>query len=126
MLSNSGFVDDMWVWAVDPDYAGPLSEGDRNEEYEGYLRVRVQQLVNNFFEIRRFHDEHPMKELWEVARKRKNQAFVSVKDEEIGQWKISRDIGSAMKPLRSRSESSEKHSRGNHSAFRPRGIVRLL
>ncbi|KAF2146435.1 uncharacterized protein K452DRAFT_282607 [Aplosporella prunicola CBS 121167] len=93
--TSRGNVDDMWVWAVDPDYTETEGKGDG---YEGFLRVRWQQLVNNFFEARRFHeDEFPMEKLWEKAQNSRNQAFVSVKDEEIGLWIMSRSAGSALR-----------------------------
>ena len=98
VLSESGNVDDMWVWAVDPDYAKASLEGESKDEYVSCLRVRLQQLVNNFFELKRFQNEYSMKELWDVAQRSKNQAFVSVKDEEIGQWTMNRDVGSALRP----------------------------
>ena len=103
VLSKSGNVDDMWIWAVDPDYdvhATTSSKSDQKDEYEGCLRVRLQQLVNNFFEVRRFHEEYSMKNLWEAAQKSKNQAFVSTRDEESGQWTMSRDVGSVVRPQR--------------------------
>ncbi len=58
VLSESGTVDDMWVWAVDPDYeAGDASKDDQKDKYKGHLQVRLQQLVNNFFDARRFHED---------------------------------------------------------------------
>jgi hypothetical protein len=80
--------DDMWVCAVDPDYKGgslptpsgqeDTREGDE-EVYKGYLRVRVQQLVNNFFNMRYFHsEEYTLADLWAVAANSHNRAFVSV------------------------------------------------
>lgn len=97
-------VDDMWVWALDPDYKADieeLSEEDRTEEYKGYMRVRLQQLVNNFYEVRRFHnEEYSMKKLWNIAKKSRNEAFVSVKDEELDMYMFRPGgfVGSAMRP----------------------------
>lgn len=96
-LSNpSSSVDDMWVWAIDPEYEP--SELDP-EGYPGYLRVRLQQLVNNFFGARRFHeDDVSMQQLWESAQRSRNQIFVSMNDDEVGLWTYSRDVGSALRP----------------------------
>lgn len=100
VLSESGTVDDMWVWAVDPDYeAGDASKDDQKDKYKGHLQVRLQQLVNNFFDARRFHeDDYSMEALWEAAQKARNKTFVSVKNAEAGLWKMSRDVGSALRP----------------------------
>lgn len=103
VLSGAGSVDDMWVWAVDPDYkaGAALTKDDQKDEYKGHLRVRLQQLVNNFFDARRFQeDDYSMKALWEAAQKTRNKAFVSVNDAEAGLWKMSRDVGSALRPQR--------------------------
>ncbi|KAL7624411.1 hypothetical protein AAE478_005975 [Parahypoxylon ruwenzoriense] len=88
VMLRKGDVNGMWVWALDPDYDSEPSslEDDHGVEYRGYLRVQLKQLVNNFFEARRFHeDEYPMKKLWEAARGCKNQAFISAKDESVYQ-----------------------------------------
>lgn len=63
--------------------------------------MRLQQLVNNFFDARRFQeDDYSMKALWEAAQNTRNKAFVSVNDAEAGLWKMSRDVGSALRPQR--------------------------
>lgn len=112
VVGAQGLVDDMWVWAIDPDYhdADELTTmideprpSESPERYRGFMRVRLQQLVNNFFDVRRFHQgEHTMKELWEAAQKSKHQAFVSIRDTEAQSWSIDRFVGSAMRaqPLR--------------------------
>lgn len=108
VISRRGFVDEMWVWAVDPDFKHgdvatttekstdtPLASGS---SYKGFLRVRLQQLVNNFYDARRFHEEeYPMAKLWEAAQKSTNHAFVSVKEEEARSRNMDRFIGSAMR-----------------------------
>ncbi|KAI1102617.1 hypothetical protein F4804DRAFT_343098 [Jackrogersella minutella] len=103
-MSVTGIVDDMWVWAVDPDFkSGPpltkeTEEGPK-EEFRGYMRVRLQQLANNFFEQRHFHaEEQPLARLWKAAATSKNKAFVSVKEDEVGLWSDNRSIGSGMRP----------------------------
>jgi hypothetical protein len=102
VLSTSGNVDDMWVWAVDVDYepTKDLQEADpdeHNNKYPGHFRVRLQQLVHNFFVLRRFHDdEYPMEHLWQEARRSKNGVFVSVREEEIGLWTMNRTHGTAL------------------------------
>ncbi|KAI1342840.1 hypothetical protein F5Y15DRAFT_270246 [Xylariaceae sp. FL0016] len=96
VVTGAGNYDGMWVWAVDPDYRPEHPPDD--DGYRGYLRVRVQQLVNNFYEARRFRaDELPMPVLWEAARKSQKHAFASVKDEEAQLYSISRIDGSIVR-----------------------------
>jgi uncharacterized pyridoxamine 5'-phosphate oxidase family protein len=91
-------VDDAWVYAVDPDYLQHTTDAAA-DEYRGYMRVRLQQLVNNFFDARRFHEnEFSMEELWRVAQSSRHCAFVSVKEEERKLWTTSRLVGSALRP----------------------------
>ncbi|KAI0890229.1 uncharacterized protein GGS22DRAFT_150283 [Annulohypoxylon maeteangense] len=98
VMSDTGFVDDMWVWAIDPDFENATKEGAQ-EEFRGYMRVRLQQLVNNFFEQRYFHaEEQPLSSLWKAATTSKNRAFVSVKEDEADLWTGNRSIGSGLRP----------------------------
>lgn len=91
-------VDDAWVYAVDPDYLQPTTD-TATDEYKGYMRVRLQQLVNNFFDARRFHgDEFSMEELWRAAQSSRHRAFVSLKESEQKLWTTSRLIGGALRP----------------------------
>ncbi|KAJ5094571.1 hypothetical protein N7456_010432 [Penicillium angulare] len=90
-------VDDMWIWAIDPDYKPnfPSPSG-----YKGCLKVRLQQLVHNFYVARRWHaDEFSLEDLWEYSQRSPNGAFVSFKDGEMESFAPSRDteIGSAIK-----------------------------
>lgn len=97
VLSKPGLVDDMWVWAIDPDYSAKTPTIE-TPGYKGYMRVRLQQLVNNFYDVRRFHHaEYPMAKLWQVAQKSEHQAFVSLKDHEARSRNMDRFIGSAMR-----------------------------
>jgi hypothetical protein len=86
LLSRTADPDDAWVYAVDPDYLQSTDAANDETQpngYQGYMRVRVQQLVNNFFDARRFHeDEFPMQALWRAAQPSRLQAFVSVKETE--------------------------------------------
>lgn len=53
-MSETANVDDAWVYAVDPDYVQPTdmaADETSSTEYRGYMRVRLQQLVNNFFAV---------------------------------------------------------------------------
>ncbi|ROW01155.1 hypothetical protein VSDG_02618 [Cytospora chrysosperma] len=112
VLFGPGLVDDMWVWAVDPDYrdanaasataAAATTEGSTSREtpsnYRGFMRVRLQQTVNKFYDARRFHeDDYPMTKLWEAAQKSKHHAFVSPKDDEARSWSMDRFVGSFMR-----------------------------
>ncbi|KAG7051913.1 hypothetical protein JMJ77_0002526 [Colletotrichum scovillei] len=107
VLGAQGLVDDMWVWAVDPDYNDAVEtfttideprQSETPGRYRGFMRVRLQQLVNNFFDARRFHErKYSMKELWEAAQKSKHKAFVSVRDTDARSWSIDRFVGGAMR-----------------------------
>jgi hypothetical protein len=91
-------VDNAWVYAIDPDYQHPTTDAAA-DEYRGYIRVRLQQLVNSFFDVRRFHeDEFSMEELWRAAQSSRHRAFVSVKESERKLWTTSRLVGSALRP----------------------------
>ena len=100
VLSLSGNVDDMWVWAVDPVYAPVDTDGvagGGGAGYRGFVRVRVQQLVHNFFNLRHFHEEeHPMSDLWTAAQRSRGALFVSVEPAESGLWRMTKDIGTAL------------------------------
>lgn len=90
--------DDAWIWAVDPDY--DLESGDSTSSgYQGYLRVRLQQLLNHFYVARRWHaDEWSMEDLWKAAQKDPhNASFVSMRDEEIFAQNLNREVATAMK-----------------------------
>lgn len=83
----------MWIWAVDPDYE---PSNNTTSGYQGYLRVRLQQLVDNFYTARRWHaDELSMEDLWKAAQKDPNNgAFISMKEEEILSMEPSLNTGS--------------------------------
>ncbi|KAJ6185103.1 hypothetical protein N7519_006404 [Penicillium mononematosum] len=89
--------DSAWIWAIDPDYE-PKSQ-DGSSGYQGFLRVRLQQLLNNFYVARRWHaDEWSMEDLWNAAQKDPhNASFVSMKDEEIFAQNLSREVATAIK-----------------------------
>lgn len=78
-------MDNMWVYAVDPEYT---PNPDEKYGYKGYLRVRVQQTMHRFFKARRFHaDEYPMQYLWRASLKApRAQAFMSIYDDELDDW----------------------------------------
>ncbi|GAB1217037.1 hypothetical protein ATERTT37_006258 [Aspergillus terreus] len=82
VLFSWGRIDEMWIWAVDPDY----EPSDHTPSgYQGYLRVRLRQLMDNFYVARRWHaHELSMEDLWHAAQKDpKNGSFISTNDEEI-------------------------------------------
>ncbi|KAK8007701.1 di-copper centre-containing protein [Apiospora arundinis] len=110
--STKGLADEMWVWAVDPDYQpstttspSPSSllnhEWDDDyptEEYRGYFKVRLQQLVKNFYLARRYRtDEFSMADLWGIAQKSRNQTFVSLDEAEFQLFSVDRFTGSALR-----------------------------
>lgn len=104
-----GTVDWMWVWAVDPDYktdeieadAASLSLADDDQKpqvYRGFFRIRLQQLINNFYELRRFHaQEYSMLRLWQYSLRSRDKLFFSVKEEELRLCTVARDVGSAIR-----------------------------
>nr|OQO19695.1 hypothetical protein B0A51_12068 [Rachicladosporium sp. CCFEE 5018] len=103
-FNKSAHPDDAWLWAVDPDYEdkAPLdtpADSDTSNEYRGYLRVRVQQLVNNFYDLRRFHEqEYSLKQLWQAAQRSGHKAFVSVKQDEQRMYRSEPGgVGSALR-----------------------------
>lgn len=121
VLSPSGFVDDMWAWAVDPDFNDLQTRAEqssspppttttitacvegapppgRSSRYPGYVRVRLQQLVHRFYEARRFRGSaYPMAALWAAAQTSKHRAFVSLEEDEARSWGMDRSVGSAMR-----------------------------
>ncbi|KAK0254016.1 hypothetical protein LTR91_010515 [Friedmanniomyces endolithicus] len=98
---KSPVADNTWIWVIDPDYAGDVALMTRNGlkgEYYGYMRVRVQQLVNNFWDARRYHEsEHPLQMLWAAAQESHNFAFVSVNPEEALMFRSDIVMGSALR-----------------------------
>lgn len=101
--TTKGVVDWMWVWAVDPDYRDDrpstnVPSSSSGQLYGGFLRVRLQQLVNNFYELRRFHEQDwPMEKLWQLSRRSRDQLFFSINEGELGQFAVARDTGSAIR-----------------------------
>nr|OQO24699.1 hypothetical protein B0A51_08613 [Rachicladosporium sp. CCFEE 5018] len=103
-FNESAHPDDAWLWAVDPDYEDKPSvdtpvDSDASDEYRGYLRVRVQQLVNNFYDLRRFHEhEYSLKQLWQAAQRSGHKAFVSLKEDEQRMYRSEPGgVGSALR-----------------------------
>lgn len=86
VLDTRAHPDDVWVYAVDPDYQQSTHAADDEpppNEYRGYLRVRVQHLCGNFFEARKYHeDEYSMQALWKAAQSNWLKVFISVKEAE--------------------------------------------
>jgi hypothetical protein len=92
-LFDARKADGVWVWAVDPDYNGndSSSAGEAvthqvsQRRYRGFLRVGLQQLVNKFFEARKYQEEeYSMGDLWKAAHMNSNRAFVSANRPEDG------------------------------------------
>lgn len=98
-------ADDFWIWAVDPDYVADI-ENQSSSGYQGYLRVRLQHLIHNFYVARRWHaDEVSLKDLWKAAQKDPhNGSFVSMKGEEIFAQDSTWEVATA---IRSRNASNE-------------------
>jgi len=85
--SGTNDADQGWVFAVDPDYKdpGPMEPlaSKVQDQYRGFIRVRLYDLLDDFFVVRRFHKrERPMDDLWRQAQKVGNGLFVpTAKDE---------------------------------------------
>lgn len=91
-------ADDFWIWAVDPDHVED-SENQSSSGYKGFLRVRLQQLLNNFYVARRWHaDEVSLEDLWKAAQKDPhNGSFVSLEDEEIFAQNLDWEVATAVR-----------------------------
>ncbi|KAI0868898.1 hypothetical protein GGS24DRAFT_190366 [Hypoxylon argillaceum] len=94
VMAVTGNVEDMWVWAVDVDFdtrfqPAEVATEQIPEEYRGYMRVSLQQLVNNFFEQRYLYaEDKPLACLWAAAAQSKNRAFVSLDELKPGfRWR---------------------------------------
>lgn len=99
ILGNPPIVDHAWVWAIDPDYVGDVASMTKDglrDEYYGYMRVRVQQLVNHFW-AEMYQGERALEELWEAAKLSLDCAFVSMDPEEAKVSKVSMDVGSVLR-----------------------------
>ncbi|KAH6718402.1 hypothetical protein BKA61DRAFT_732685 [Leptodontidium sp. MPI-SDFR-AT-0119] len=76
---RSPLYDDMWMMAYEADFPKP---GHKYiEGYEGFTRVRLDQLVYNFYELR-LKDEIGIDRIWEAAQKSRNRAFIGMDPEE--------------------------------------------
>lgn len=101
LYTGPQYADNVWVWAVDPDYDDSNDGTDPDSEsavpqYRGFLRVRIQQLADKFFEARKYRTEIPMSELWLAAQNSRNTAFVSLDEKEQQAYRSDRMTGSAL------------------------------
>lgn len=92
-------VDDMFILAVDADYTASdtrtLDGNNTKAQYRGYMRVRLQQIVNRFFALRWLRaDTAHMGDLWQAAQNTRNQAFASLDMEEASNFLPSAISGS--------------------------------
>jgi len=72
-----------WVFAVDPDYQdpGPMEPlaSKVKPQYRGFLRVRLEDLLDGLFVDRQYHElERPMEEMWRQAQREGGGLFVPV------------------------------------------------
>jgi len=82
-LNQGNDVEHGWVFAVDPDYQdpGPMESlaSKVMHQYRGFVRVRLQDLLDDFFVVRKYHEhERPMEKLWRQAQKEGNGVFVPI------------------------------------------------
>jgi hypothetical protein len=101
LYTEPQYADNVWVWAVDPDYDDWNDDTDFDSEpgaqrYRGFLRVRIQQLADKFFEARKYWMDVPMSELWLAAQNSRNAAFVSLDEKEQQAHRSDRMTGSAL------------------------------
>lgn len=74
----------------------------QDEQYRGYMRVRIQQLVDKFFEARKYRaDEFSMADSWLAAQNSQNEAFVSIDLEEQTMFSTNCSSGTALGKPRS-------------------------
>lgn len=101
ITASRSAADFAWIWAVDPDYTGTVDSMTKNglkDEYHGYMRVRVQQLVNNFWDARHYHeDEQPFSALWTAAQQSHDYAFTSLDPAEAHNFGGGFNEGSALR-----------------------------
>ncbi|QIW94597.1 hypothetical protein AMS68_000115 [Peltaster fructicola] len=94
--------DRAWVWAVDPEFEDDRRAGKHgnglHEHYRGYVRVRLQQLANWFYEARRFQPEVTLRDLWNAARQSSQYSFVSLNPDLYHVKSINSNTGSALRP----------------------------
>lgn len=82
-LNDNDGVEHGWVFAVDSDYTDPgptepLTSKVRHQ-YRGFIRVRLQDLLDDFFVVRKYHErKRPMEELWQQAQREGNGVFVPI------------------------------------------------
>lgn len=86
-LNEKNDIEHGWVFAIDPDYHDPgpmepLASKDKHQ-YRGFIRVRLQDLVDEFFVVRKFHEqERSMEKSWQQARKEGDGLFVPMAKDE--------------------------------------------
>jgi hypothetical protein len=81
-LNEKHDVEHGWVFAIDPEYKdpGPLEPlaSKARHQYRGFVRVKLQDLLDEFFVARKYHErERPMEKLWRQAQKEGNGLFVT-------------------------------------------------
>jgi len=84
------WYDNMRILAVEADFSAPGRE--YVDGYRGYTWVRVQQLADEFFEMRWARPKVGMDKVWEAAQQSKHQAFVSIDAKEAKSFTWSNDI----------------------------------
>lgn len=53
VMFSTGNVDNMYVWAVDPDFVQRPINADLSSSYQGFLKVRLQQIAHRIYEARK-------------------------------------------------------------------------
>lgn len=70
-----------WVYAVDPNYKDPGPTEPLSlklkQKYRGFIRVKMEHLVNEFFGLRKYHDtDWSLEASWKEAQKSGNGYFM--------------------------------------------------
>lgn len=91
---------------MDPDYVSDVDTQSAGG-YQGYLRVHFQQLIHNFYVVRRWHaKEISLKDLWKAAQKDLHYSFFSMEDEEIFAWDSPWEVVTALRASTARERAA--------------------
>ncbi|KAK5797551.1 hypothetical protein VI817_003842 [Penicillium citrinum] len=74
-VTKNHFANDFWIWTVDPEYE---EDGEDQSGYKGYLYIRLQQFIHNFYIARHWHVN-------KIAAQKDpyNQLFILLDEEKI-------------------------------------------
>ena len=88
VLDEDSMYSTGWVWATDPDYTETEPIEQRRWEqsdppYRGFVRVKLRSLVDNFFAVRKYHEEEfSMAAIWRMAQDSPHGVFQTIAGDE--------------------------------------------